>query len=246
MIESTMAKLSAMRLHAMADKTRELASSPTFSAMNPVDFVAFLVDAEFDRRENGKISRLLRKANIKQTMASIENIEFSARRNLKKEVLVDVVTGRFVDNKNNVLVNGKTGCGKSYLACALANLACRRCQSTMYYRMPRFLEMLTAEKALGNYLKIIEKLGKLKLLILDDLGPDVMNKEQRNLFLEIIEERYLTGSIIIISQLPFEQWYEVFGDPTIADAICDRLFHNAHKIEIKGDSMRKNNKASGI
>ena len=99
--------------------------------------------------------------------------------------------------------------------------------------------MLTAEKALGNYLKVFEKIGKLKLLVLDDLGPEVMTKEQRNLFLEIVEERYLTGSIIITSQLPFEQWYEVFGEPTVADAICDRLFHNAHKIPIEGDSIKK-------
>ncbi|MGB3111382.1 MAG: IS21-like element helper ATPase IstB [Candidatus Omnitrophota bacterium] len=239
MIESTISKLSAMRLHAMADKTREMSNSPKLSSMNPLDFVAFLVDAEFDRRENGKVSRLLRNAHIKQTMACIENVEFSARRNLKKEVLVDVLTGTFIDNKTNALINGPTGCGKSYLASALANLACRKCQSTMYYRMPRFLEILTAEKALGNYLEIIEKIGKLKLLVLDDLGPDVMSKEQRNMFLEIIEERYLTGSTIITSQLPFEQWYEVFGDPTVADAICDRLFHNAHKIQIEGDSMRK-------
>jgi DNA replication protein DnaC len=241
MIESTISKLNAMRLHAMADKTRELANSPKLSSMNPMDFVAFLVDAEFDKRENGKVSRLLKNANIKQTMACIENIEFSARRNLKKEVLVDVLTGAFIENKNNALINGSTGCGKSFLACALANLACRKGQPTLYYRMSRFLEMLTAEKALGNYLKIIEKIGKLKLLVLEDLGPDVMSKEQRNLFLEIVEERYLTGSTIITSQLPFEQWYEVFGDPTIADAICDRLFHNAHKIQIqiKGDSMRK-------
>jgi len=239
MIEATISKLNEMRLYAMTDKIRELSGSSRLSSMSPMDFLAFLVDAEYDKRRNGKMSRMIRTANIKQTMACIENIDFSARRNLKKEVLTDVLTGAFVDNKTNALINGPTGCGKSFLACALANLACRKCQPTLYYRVSRFLEMLTAEKALGNYLKIIEKIGKLKLLVLDDLGPDVMTKEQRNLFLEIVEERYLTGSTIITSQLPFEQWYEVFGDPTVADAICDRLFHNAHKIQIKGESMRK-------
>jgi DNA replication protein DnaC len=239
MIESTISKLNEMHLFAMTDKIRELSNSARLSSMSPMDFLAFLVDAESDKRRNNKMSRMLKTANIKQPMACIENIDFSARRNLKKEVLSDVLTGVFVDNNNNVLIHGPTGSGKSFLACALANLACRKCQSTMYYRVSRFLEMLTAEKALGNYLKIIEKTGKLKLLVLDDLGPGVMTKEQRNLFLEIVDERYLTGSIIITSQLPFEQWYEVFGDPTVADAICDRLFHNAHKIQIKGDSMRK-------
>lgn len=239
MNESTISKLNEMNLFAMTDKIRELSSSSKLSSMNPMDFLAFLVDAEFDKRRNGKISRTLKNANIKQTMACIENIDFSAKRKLKKEILADVLAGDFIDNKNNVLITGATGCGKSFLACALANAACRKCQSTAYYRVSRFLEMLTAEKALGNYLKVIEKTGKLKLLILDDLGPEVMTKEQRNLFLEIVEERYLTGSIIITSQLPFEQWYEVFGEPTVADAICDRLFHNAHKIPVEGDSMRK-------
>jgi len=240
MIESTISKLHEMSLHAMAEKTRELSTGPTFSSMTPADFLAFLTDAEYDKRKNGKINRLLKNANIKQTMACIEDIEFSARRSLKKDMLADVIAGRVIENKNNVLICGPTGSGKSFLACALANLACRRCQTTLYYRASRFMEMLSAEKALGNYLKIIEKIGKLKLLVLDDLGPEVMTKEQRNLFLEIIEERYLSGSTIITSQLAFEQWYEIFGEPTTADAICDRLFHNAHKITITGDSMRKN------
>jgi len=239
MIEATISKLNEMRLFAMTDKIRELSSGSRLSSMGPMDFLAFLVDAEYDKRRNSKTSRMLRTAHIKQTMACIENIDFSAKRNLKKELLPEVLSGAFVDNKTNVLINGPTGCGKSFLACALANHACRKCQTTMYYRVSRFLEMLTAEKALGNYLKIIDNIGKLKLLVLDDLGPEVMTKEQRNLFFEIVEERYLTGSTVITSQLAFEQWYEVFGEPTVADAICDRLFHNAHKIRIGGDSMRK-------
>jgi len=239
MIEATISKLNEMRLFAMTEKIRELSHGSKLSSMNPMDFLALLVDAEFDKRRNSKMSRMLRTAHVKQTMACMENIDFSPKRNLKKELLPDVLSGAFVENKTNVLINGPTGCGKSFLACALANHACRKCQTTMYYRVSRFLEMLTAEKALGNYLKIIEKIGKLKLLVLDDLGPEVMTKEQRNLFFEIVEERYLTGSTVITSQLAFEQWYEVFGEPTVADAICDRLFHNAHKIQIGGDSMRK-------
>jgi DNA replication protein DnaC len=239
MNEATISKLNEMRLFAMADKIRELSQSSKLSSINPMDFLAFLVDAEFDKRRNSKMSRMLKTAHVKQTMACIENIDFTPKRNLRKELLPDVLSGAFIENKINVLINGPTGCGKSFLACALANLACRKCQPTMYFRVSRFLEMLTAEKALGNYLKIIDKLGKLKLLVLDDFGPEVMTKEQRNLFFEIVEERYLTGSTIITSQLAFEQWYEVFGEPTVADAICDRLFHNAQKIEIGGDSMRK-------
>jgi DNA replication protein DnaC len=245
MIEATISKLNEMHLFAMTEKIRELSNSSKLASMNPMDFLAFLVDAEFDKRRNSKMSRMLKNAHVKQTMACIENIDFSAKRNLKKELLPDVLSGAFIENKTNCLINGPTGSGKSFIACALANLACRKCLPTMYYRVSRFLEMLTAEKAIGNYLKVIDKIGKLKLLVLDDLGPEVMTKEQRNLFFEIVEERYLTGSTIITSQLAFEQWYEVFGEPTVADAICDRLFHNAHKIRIGGDSMRKNSRSSG-
>jgi DNA replication protein DnaC len=240
MIESTVSKLHEMSLHAMAEKAKEISAGPTFSSLTPSDFLAFLVDTEYDKRKNAKINRLLKNANIKQAMACVEDIDFSAKRNLKKDALEDVLTGRIIENKINVLISGPTGSGKSFLSCALANLACRKCQSTLYYRVSRFMEFVAAEKALGNYLKIIEKIGRLKLLVLDDLGPDVMTKDQRNFFLEIVEERYLTGSTVITSQLPFEQWYEVFGDPSTADAICDRLFHNAHKIQVEGESMRKN------
>ncbi|GAG44994.1 unnamed protein product, partial [marine sediment metagenome] len=111
--------------------------------------------------------------------------------------------------------------------------------TALYYRASKFLEFMESEKAIGNYLKTLEKFAKVKLLVLDDIGPDVMNKQQRNIFFDIVEERYLLTSTIITSQLPLDQWYGVFDEPTIADAVCDRLFHNAHKILLKGDSMRK-------
>jgi DNA replication protein DnaC len=126
MNEATISKLNEMRLFAMADKIRELGSNPKFSSMNPMDFLGFLVDAEFDKRRNSKMNRMLRTAHVKQTMACMENIDFSPKRNLKKELLPDVLSGAFVENKTNVLINGPTGCGKSFLACALANHACRK------------------------------------------------------------------------------------------------------------------------
>lgn len=239
MKEATIRKLKEMYLHTMADKYKELYESPKYSRLSPSDVLAFIVDAEYDKRKNSKITRLLRHARIKLATACVEDIKFSARRNLKKQELENIITGDYLQNHHSVLITGATGVGKTYIACALANQACRKGMTALYYRTSRLMEYVMAEKAIGNYLKIIEKLGKIKLLVIDDLGPDIMTKEQRNIFLEIVEERYLTASTVIASQLPFEQWYSVFDEPTTADAICDRLFHNAFKIQIGGDSMRK-------
>jgi DNA replication protein DnaC len=239
MIEATVEKLSQMKLFAMAQKAATLAASPAISTIGPVQMLSHCVDAEYDKRRHNRLSRLLKDAHIKLASARVEEINYKHPRNLSKDMMADIVSGTALDNNVNILISGPTGVGKSYLACAIAHLACLKNLPTQYYRVPRFLEHMLAQKALGNYLKAIEKIGALKLLVLDDLGADVMSAEQRNIFLEIIEERYLCGPTLITSQLPFEQWYEVFGDQTTADAICDRLFHNARKIELTGGSMRK-------
>lgn len=240
MIEETVRKLNEMKLFAMADKLRELTHNNQSGQLDSTEQFVFMVDAEYDRRKNNRIKRLLRNAKIKLTMACVEDIDYAPARNLKKDALTDLLLCDFIEHHNNVLISGATGTGKTYIACALANLACRHGYTTLYYRTSKFLEFMELEKATGNYLKTLEKYTKVKLLILDDIGPDVMSKLQRTIFLDIIEERYLLTSTIITSQLPLDQWYGVFDEPTIADAICDRLFHNAHKIMLKGDSMRKN------
>ncbi len=240
MITETINKLNDMRLYAMSSKLKEFHQSTKISDLEPIEMITYMVDAEHDKRKHNRISRLTKNAHIKISGACIQDIKFSASRNLKKEKLHDVLTADFIDRNQNVLISGATGVGKTYFACALANLACSKGLSTLYVRVSRFLELMNQEQALGNYLKYIDKVGKYKLLVLDDLGPDIMNTEQRKMFMEIIEERYLTASTIIASQLPLEQWYAVFGEETVADAICDRILHNAYKIQLKGDSMRKN------
>jgi DNA replication protein DnaC len=239
MKEASLRKLQEMKLHGMAEKLEELSKSPKYSSFSHDDLLALIIDYEYDRRRNNKIQRLLRTAKVKLGNACVEDIDYSTRRNLKKEQVQNILESRFIENGHNLLISGATGVGKTFLASAFANLACREGFSTLYYRTPRLLEYVKQEKLLGNYLKTIDKIGRVSVLVIDDLGPDVMTKEERNHFMEIVEERSLRATTIITSQLPLEQWYGVFEDQTVADAICDRLFHNAHKIQLKGESMRK-------
>lgn len=239
MIEETIRKLQHLRLFAMIEQLRQLIDTSRLNTLAADDLLAFLVDAEYDQRNKNRIERLLRQAGLKLPNACIADMQFSAKRNLRKENLEQVMNAEFLKQQKNVLISGATGVGKTYMACAIGHISCLNGYSTKYFRVTKFLESMAAEQAVGNYLKAIDKLGKVNLLILDDLGPDVMTRSQRNHFLEIIEERYLKASTIIASQLPMDQWYAVFGESTSADAICDRLFHNGHKIELKGESMRK-------
>jgi DNA replication protein DnaC len=239
MNELTVRKLTELRLFGMAEKLKELAQSPKYASMTHEELLSHVVDREYDRRRNSRVERLLRDAKIKISNASIEDIEYSPKRNLKKEQIQNIIESRYLENHHNILISGSTGVGKSFIACALAQMACRNSHSVLYTRAARLLENVKQEKLLGNYMKALDRLGKVALLVVDDIGPDVMTKEERNLFFEIVEERYMKGATIFTSQLPLEQWYAVFEDNTVADAICDRIFHNAHKILLDGDSMRK-------
>jgi len=242
MIQMTIDKLTDMKLHAMAKKAQELSISPRSHELSAEEYLSFCVDAEHDKRRENRLTRLLKQARIKLSTACVEEIDYKQKRNFTKDSIRDVVTGTALENKVNILISGPTGVGKSYIACAIANLACRKGITTNYFRVSRFLEHIAAQRAMGHYLKTIDKIGAVKLLVLDDLGSDVMTTEQRNTFLEVIEERYLVWPTIVTSQLPFEQWYDVFGDQTVADAVCDRLFHNARKLNLQGESMRKTKK----
>jgi DNA replication protein DnaC len=239
MNESTVRKLSELRLHGMADKLKELAQSPKYTSLTHEELVAHMVDHEYDRRRNGRVQRLLKNAKIKIANACLEDIEYSAKRNIKKEQIQNILDSRFLENHHNLLISGPTGVGKTYLACAFAQMACRQGYPTLYVRTSRLLETIKQDRMLGNYMKSLDRLGKTSLLVVDDIGPDIMTKEERSFFFEIVEERYMKAATIFTSQLELEQWYEVFEDNTVADAICDRIFHNSHKIQLKGDSMRK-------
>ena len=164
---------------------------------------------------------------------------YRAARGLDRSLFQKLATNDWIRKRRNLLITGPTGIGKSYLACALGNKACRDDLSAAYHRAPRLFAALALARGDGRYARMLKSIAKIKLLIIDDWGPEPLNADQRRDLLEIVEDRYDLGSILITSQLPLENWHDIIGDPTIADAILDRIVHNAHRIELKGESLRK-------
>lgn len=189
-------------------------------------------------RENRRLARLLRAAKL-TTDASMEDVWTTAGRGVAKSVVRDLATCRWIEHRHNVICVGKTGCGKSYLASALAQAACRTGHRTLYARVPRLLQELAIARADGTYTRLLTKLAKLDVLVLDDFLIAPLKDAERRDLLEILEDRYDRSSTVITSQLPTAKWHAALGDPTVADAICDRVVHNAHVLTLKGPSGRK-------
>ena len=236
--EQTIAKMQEMKLLGMAQFFKELSGKPEHSDLTHDEFVGLLIDAEATSRENKRLQRLLKNARLKQ-QACLEDIDYRHSRGLHKQTLLELATGKWLANRQNVLISGPTGVGKTYIACAIGNCACRSGYNVFYTRAPRLFNTLFQTRADGSYLKYLSKLARFNLLIIDDLGLSPMNENERKDFLEIVEDRNLNSSLIISSQVPVKDWYQIIGDPTIADAVCNRLLHNAYKIELKGESLRK-------
>lgn len=238
--EQTIEKLYSLRLSAMAQAFREQLETP--GACDSLSFqerLGILVDRQWTWKENNRMQRLLKNARLKLT-ACIEDIDYKTPRGIDKSVLLNLSSCQWVRKCQNVLIVGPTGIGKSFLASALANKACRENISTFYTRIPRLLQDLMLAHADGSYPQMMTKLAKTRLLILDDFGMTHLNDMERRHLLEVIEDRHHAASTIITSQLPVDHWHQIIGDPTIADALLDRLVHNAHRITLKGESMRKN------
>jgi DNA replication protein DnaC len=200
--------------------------------------LGLMVDAELSTRENKRLKARLRHARLKQSVC-IEDVDFKATRGLDRSQLQALSTSHWIMHHQNVLIVGPTGVGKSFLACALAQKACRDDFSAQYFRASMLFHDLAVSKVTGRYARLLEILKKKDLLVIDDFGLSPLNDEQRRDLLEITEDRYEQRSTLIASQLPIEHWHEMIGDPTIADAILDRLIHNAYKIQLKGESLRK-------
>lgn len=237
--EPTIEKLYAMRLGAMAAAWQNQQADTSLVGLTFDERFALLVDAEHIARDGRRIAKLLNDAHLRIGNACIEDVETGAGRGLEKAMARQLGNCSWVDQHHNVLVTGPTGVGKSYLACALGQAACRRGLRVTYRRVPRLFDELSLAKADGTYAKRLAKLAKADVLILDDLGLSVLDEPQRHDLLEVIEDRYGKGSTVVTSQLPVKKWHEWIGDPTLADAILDRLVHNAHQIELKGTSRRK-------
>jgi len=238
LIEQTINKMNQIKLFQMSEKLQQMDASGTLNDLSNQEFISYLVDCEYVDRENRKRTRLLRQAGLKY-QAHIEELDYRLQRNLDKSYILELTRHRWIKNKQNILISGPTGIGKSFLACALGYHCCDYGIKTLYLRMNRYLEEVNKHKGLGEIIEYYQKLSKFTVLIIDDFGLSTLKKVESLNFLDLIEDRYLNVSTIITSQIPLDKWYEVFTDGTVADAICDRIFHNAHKIELHGDSMRK-------
>ena len=232
-------KLYEMKIIGMAKGYEEKRNKPDHKDLSFEEYFALLVEDEYLYRKNQRQARLLQIAKLKFPSACFEEIDYRAARGLNKSKLLGLQNEEWLTVNQNILITGPTGIGKSYLACAFGQRACRNGHSVYYYRWPRMLGDMYSARGDGTYLKYLNKLGRVRLLIIDDFGINSLNDTDRKDFLEVVEDRYSTGSTIITSQLPVKEWHTFIGDGTIADAVCDRLFHNAHSIEMKGGSMRK-------
>jgi len=231
-------KLRNLRLNAMARTLEEQMQMPDIGSLSFEERLGLLVDMEATDRENRRLKTRLIKARLKQN-ACIEDIDFRHPRGLDKSLMLKLFSCDWIKESNNILITGPTGTGKTFLACALAQKACREGYSVQYIRTPRIFQELHIAKGDGRYTKILKNFAKANLLLFDDWGLAKMTDENRHDLLEILEDRNSIASTLVTSQFPVNKWHELIGDPTLADAILDRLIHSAYKIELKGGSMRK-------
>jgi DNA replication protein DnaC len=238
MSTTTLNKMSHMKLLGMLRSYQSMLGNHLHDDLTHDEVIETLVQSEWEDRENKKINRHLRLAKFRYE-ACIEEINFTARRGLDKTQVLRLSDGSFLEKKENILITGATGVGKSYLSSALGHQACQLGYRTLYFNTQKLFTRLKMLKADGSYVREISRIEKYDLLILDDFGLVPLDSIARMILLEIIEDRHNRKSTIISSQLPVANWYEVIGESTIADAILDRMVHTAHRIDLKGESLRK-------
>lgn len=238
LLEQTNDKLNLMKLYGMVAALKLFLDQPKDPPVSPVDLVGLLVDAEWTLRESRKLELRLRQARFRLP-ACIEDLDYRPARGLSKTTVLELASSRWVQAHQNVILTGPTGVGKSYLACALGQKACRDGHSVFYRRTSRLFDELALARADGSIPHLLRRLAKAEVLILDDFGLEPLGAAQRKDLLEVLDNRYNTGSTLVTSQLEPKDWHPLIGDPTLADAICDRLVHNAHRLKLGGESMRK-------
>ena len=240
LLHPTLEKLNTLRFTGMAAALDEQMQINSLDDLGFEERLGILLDREMAVRQTRRMNTRLRKARLRQD-GCIEDINFRHPRGLDKSLVMRMAGCEWIKEHNNLIITGPTGVGKTYLACAFAQKACREGYSTLYLRMTKLFEDLALAKGDGRYLKLLASFAKADLLVLDDYGLEQLGRDQRHDLLEILEDRHGLKSTLVTSQLPIDHWHEQIGDPTLADAILDRLVHSAHKIKLNGESMRKKN-----
>lgn len=239
LIQHTLTQLKSLKLDGMARALEEQQIMPASQALAFEDRLGLLVEREIVWRDNRRLERLLRQAKLKQAQACMEDIDYRGSRGLDKRFMVTLAGCEWIRRQQNVLLTGPTGAGKTWLACALGNQACRQGFSVMYVRVPRLLEQLRIAHGDGSFGKLLAQLARIDVLLLDDWGLTPLQSSERHDLLELVDDRVNARSTIITSQLPVDHWHAWLNDPTLADAILDRLVHASHRIALKGESLRK-------
>jgi len=235
----TLDQMQVLGLAGMAAAYRQLAEQDHAADLNRDEWLGLMLDREAAMRADRRLTNRLAAAKLRFVDACIEDIDFASRRGLDRRNTLQLAQGAWLKAYENFIITGLTGTGKTWLACAFGRQAARLDHSVLYLRMPRLFEDLAMARLDGRFPRLVDKLARVQLLILDDWGTHTLNDQQRLDLLEIFEERYSRRSTVITSQLPIDRWHEVIGDPTYADAILDRLVHNAHRIELAGESSRR-------
>jgi DNA replication protein DnaC len=241
MIEPTLDKLQRMRMTTMAAAIRDLDGTAANQDLSWHERLTLVVDKEWLARENKQVAKRLKDAKLTR-QASLENINLDAARGIEKPLLRELASGKWLESKQNLILIGATGTGKTYLASALVEHACRQGRRARFVRVPRLLEELAVARAEGTYATTLQRFTKFDLLVMDDFLMAPLSDVERRDILELLEDRYKNASTIFTSQTPTKTWHSAIGDPTIADAICDRIVHNAKHITLKGPSLRQTQK----
>jgi DNA replication protein DnaC len=234
----TLDQLHQLGLAGMASAFAELQAAAQTAELSHAEWLALLIDRELTERRDRRLKARLRYARLRHH-ATIEDVDYRAPRGLDRTLFQKLAAGDWIEVPQNLIIEGPTGVGKSWLACALGHKACRDNRSVLYQRFPRLFPDLALARGDGRFPRLMRALGGVKLLILDDWGLEPLGTEQRRDLFEIVEERYGRGATMITSQIPVDRWHDVIGDPTLADAILDRVVHNAHRLKLKGDSLRR-------
>jgi DNA replication protein DnaC len=240
---NTVEKMRSMRMNAMATLYHRSLSENLYGEYTADELIALLVDTEWENRQNRNIENLIKRAGFREEAAA-SDIDYQSIRNLDRGMFERLLSLNFISNKENIILNGSTGCGKSFLAQCLGVKACQMLRKTFYFRTSRFFDMARLAKLEGTYHKLLDRVQKTELLILDDFGLTPIDQNARNVLMDVIEERYERSSTIIATQIPVSEWHSLIGENTVADSLLDRIVFSSHRIELQGESFRRKKKLS--